>query len=79
MNLMMIRHLNSSQSHWVDTLTHTTLTNIMANKTYKVTITFNNGNPAQQVLIEANNPPQARAFAEGRYPGGTARGVNQVF
>ena len=51
----------------------------MANKTYKVTITFNNGNPAQQVLIEANNPPQARDFAEGRYPGGTARGVNQVF
>jgi hypothetical protein len=50
----------------------------MANKTFKCTITFSNGNPAQQVLIEANNPPQARAFAEARYPGGTCRAANQV-
>ena len=50
----------------------------MANKTYKVTVTFKGGNPAQQVLIEANNPPQARDFAEARYPGGTAHGANQV-
>ena len=51
----------------------------MANKTYKVTITFNNGNPAQQLIVEANNPPQAKDFAEARYPGCTARGANQVF
>ena len=49
----------------------------MANKTYKVTVTFSDGNPAQQVLIEANNPPQAKKFAEARY-GGTARSANQV-
>ena len=50
----------------------------MTNKTYKVTVTYTDGNPAQQVLIEANNPPQAKQFAEARY-GGTARGANQVF
>ncbi len=50
----------------------------MANKTYKVTVTFSDGNPAQQVLIEANNPRQATQFAEGRYPTGTARAANQV-
>lgn len=50
----------------------------MANKTYKVTVTFpGTGNPAQQVLVEANNPPQARQFAESRY-GGKAHGANQV-
>ena len=51
----------------------------MANKTYKVTITFDNGNPSRQVLIESNNPPEAKDFAEGRYPGCTAWGANQVF
>ncbi len=50
----------------------------MANKTFKCNVIFKDGNPAQTVLIEANNPPQAREFAEGRYPGGTARGANQV-
>ena len=40
-------------------------------------VQFNDGNPAQQVLIEANNPPQARKFAEQRY-GGICRSANQV-
>ena len=51
----------------------------MANKNYKVTITFENGNPSRQVMVEANNPPEAKEFAEARYRGGTARGANQVF
>ena len=51
----------------------------MALKTYMVTITFTDGNPAIRTPIEANNPPQARKFAEARYPGGVARGCNQVF
>jgi len=50
----------------------------MANKTYKCTITFNDGNPAIQELIEANNPPQARKFAEARFPGGKCWAANQV-
>ena len=36
----------------------------MANKTFKCNIIFNDGNPAIQELIEANNPPQAKKFAE---------------
>ena len=50
----------------------------MALKTYMVTITFTDGNPAIKAPIEANNPPQARKIAEARYPNGVARGVNQV-
>jgi len=47
-------------------------------KTFKVTVTYpGTGNPAQQVLIEANNPPQAKQFAEARY-GGKANGANQI-
>ena len=50
----------------------------MANKTYKVNVRYpGTGQPAQQVLIEANNPPQAKQFAEARY-GGVAGGCNQV-
>jgi len=49
----------------------------MANKTYKCTMIFK-GNPAQKVMIEANNPPQARQFAEARYPGGKCTSANQV-
>ena len=49
----------------------------MANKTFKCLVQFNDGNPAQTVLIEANNPPQARKFAEARY-GGVCRAANQV-
>ena len=49
----------------------------MANKTYRCNITFKGGNPAQTVFIEANNPPQAREFAEARYPGGTCTSANQ--
>ena len=47
-------------------------------KTFKVTVTYpGTGNPAQQVLIEANNARQAASFAEARY-GGKANGANQV-
>ena len=49
----------------------------MANKVFKCTIIFNDGNPAVQELIEANNPPQARNFAERRY-GGKCVAANQV-
>ena len=49
----------------------------MANKTFKCTIIFNDGNPAVQELIEANNPPQAREFAERRF-GGRCTAANQV-
>ena len=51
----------------------------MANKTYLCTITFSDGNPAIREEIEANNPPQAKKFAEARYPGGKCRAANQVF
>ena len=51
----------------------------MANKTYKVTVRYpGTGQQAEQVLIEANNPPQAIQRAEMRY-GGVAGGANQVF
>ena len=50
----------------------------MANKTYRCNVIFKDGNPRQTVLIEANNPPQARAFAEARYPGGKCTSANQV-
>ena len=49
----------------------------MANKTFKVTVRFPLGQPAQQVYVEANNAPQAREFAEARY-GGSACGANEV-
>ena len=39
---------------------------------------FKGGNPAQKVLIEANNPPQAKAFAEARFAGGKCTSANQV-
>ena len=47
-------------------------------KTFKCNIVFNNGTPAKTVLIEATNPPQARDFAEARYPGGRCTSANQV-
>ena len=50
----------------------------MANKTYRCNVIFKDGNPRQTVMIEANNPPQARAFAEARYPGGKCTSANQV-
>ena len=50
----------------------------MAQKKYKCNITFK-GNPAIREIIEANNPPQAKQFAEARYPGGTCTSANQVF
>ena len=50
----------------------------MANKTYKCNIIFKGGSPAQKVMIEANNPPQAKSFAEARYPGGKCTSANQV-
>ena len=50
----------------------------MANKQYKCTITFK-GNPAIREIIEANNSPQAKQFAEARFPGGKCTAANQVF
>lgn len=46
------------------------------NKTYKVTLT--GGGPARKELIEAINPPQAKSFAEARFPGYKASAANQV-
>ena len=48
----------------------------MANKTFKCNIVFNDGNPAITELIEANNPPQAKKFAEARF-GGRCTSANQ--
>lgn len=31
-----------------------------------------------EVIIEANNPPQARQFAQGRYAGATVGSANQI-
>lgn len=49
----------------------------MANKTFRCNIIFNDGNQAIQELIEANNPPQAKKFAEARF-GGKCTSANQV-
>tara|TARA_Y100000592_G_C5307440_1_gene238454 strand:+ start:357 stop:512 length:156 start_codon:yes stop_codon:yes gene_type:complete len=49
----------------------------MANKTFKCNIIFSDGNPAITEYVEANNPPQARQFAEARYPGGRCTSANQ--
>ena len=51
----------------------------MAQKNYKCTIIFRDGNPAIREIIEANNPPQAKKFAEARFPGGKCTAANQVF
>ena len=48
------------------------------NKQFRCNIVYNDGNPAEQVIIEANNPPQARDFAEARYPGGRCTAANQL-
>ena len=49
----------------------------MANHTFKVNL-VSKGEPARQELIEALNPPQAKRFAEARYPGFTATSANQT-
>ena len=46
-------------------------------KTYRCNIIFKDGNPPIKELIEANNPPQARKFAERRF-GGECTSANQV-
>ena len=46
-------------------------------KKYKFTVS-GKGNQFTQI-IEAVNPPQAREFAEARYPGCKLYGFNQVF
>ena len=46
-------------------------------KRYKFTVS-GNGNQFTEV-IEAVNPPQARQFAEARYPGCRLYGFNQVY
>ena len=61
---------------------HCIFYSIMANghKTYKCVIRFpGSGNPAITEIIEANNPPQARQFAEARFPGGKCSAANQVY
>ena len=46
--------------------------------TFKVSVRYpGTGQPAQKVIIEAVNAPQARQFAEARY-GGKADQANQV-
>ena len=45
-------------------------------KRFKVTLV--GGGPARQELIEALNPPQAKQFAEARFPGYTATAANRV-
>ena len=45
-------------------------------KQFKVTLV--GGGPARQELIEALNPPQAKQFAEARFPGYTATAANRV-
>ena len=47
------------------------------NKRFKVTLT--GGGPARQEIVEALNPPQAKAFAEARFPGYKACSANQVY
>ena len=45
---------------------------------FKVTVEFpGQGIAAQEVIVEAVNPPQAKQFAEAR-TGGKAWGANQV-
>ena len=51
----------------------------MTMKTYKVTMTYPGTNQqGEQVLVEANNPPQAKQRAVAMY-GGKAHGANQVY
>jgi len=47
-----------------------------SNKKFRCNVIYGDGNPAEQVIIEANNPPQARKFAELRY-GGKCTSANQ--
>ena len=47
----------------------------MADQRFNVTMTQQCG-PGRTVLVEAKNPPEARRFAEARYPGFTAHGCN---
>lgn len=51
----------------------------MANKTFKVTMTFSDGKPGRKVIIEdCLNAPEAKERAERIY-GGTAWSANQVY
>ena len=47
------------------------------NKKFRCQIIFT-GATAQSVIIEAVNPPQAKQFAEARYPGGRCVSANQI-
>ena len=46
------------------------------NKKYRVILV--GGGPARQEVIEARNPPQAKLFAEARFPGYKATAANQI-
>jgi len=46
-------------------------------KRYKFNVSGNGTNFTE--VIEAVNPPQARQFAEARYPGCRLSGFNQVY
>jgi hypothetical protein len=48
------------------------------NKRFKVTLT-SKSYPARKEVIEAVNPPQAKEFAEARFPGFKATAANQVY
>ena len=50
---------------------------IIMNKKFKCQIIFT-GQNAQSVIVEAVNPPQAKQFAEARYPGGRCVSANQI-
>lgn len=45
-------------------------------KKYRVILV--GGGPARQEIIEARNPPQAKSFAEARFPGYKATAANQI-
>lgn len=46
-------------------------------KMFRVTLT--GGGPARQEIVEALNPPQAKSFAEARFPGYKATAANQLY
>ena len=62
---------------WYTHTVHTELTHMTTTYRYKVTVEFpGQGIAAQEVIVEAVNPPQARQFAEAR-TGGKAWNANQ--
>ena len=50
----------------------------MSTRNFKCCVTFSDGTPAITTIIEATHAPQARQFAEARYPGGKCVSANTV-